>query len=118
METVHKQLNGSDTYTTDQIHNIVEKTLMSKGHQDTAKAYILYRGKKKEIYDRKKEILNVDYLDDVAKIFSENSLMVLESRYLRRNDKGEIIETPEELFTRTATVIGIADLIYDKEFST
>ena len=36
---------------------------------------------------------------------TDNALTVLERRYLKRNNEGEIIETPEELFMRVAKAI-------------
>lgn len=36
---------------------------------------------------------------------SQNALTTLEARYLLRNDKGEVVETPEELFDRIASSI-------------
>jgi ribonucleoside-diphosphate reductase alpha chain len=36
---------------------------------------------------------------------SENALRVLESRYLKKDDSGKVIETPEELFERVAKAI-------------
>jgi len=44
---------------------------------------------------------------------SPNALRVLEKRYLRRNKKGEIIETPEEMFRRVALAVASAELLYD-----
>jgi ribonucleoside-diphosphate reductase alpha chain len=41
---------------------------------------------------------------------SENALKVLESRYLRRNLKGELAETPDELFMRVAKAVAAAEL--------
>ena len=38
-----------------------------------------------------------------------NSLAVLKRRYLKRNDMGEVIETPEEMFMRVASNIAEAD---------
>jgi len=48
---------------------------------------------------------------------SENSLTVLEKRYLARNEKGDIIESPEDLFKRVARFVASADFAYnaDKE---
>lgn len=40
---------------------------------------------------------------------SDNALKVLEKRYLRKNNKGEIIETPEEMFRRIADNIAKAE---------
>lgn len=44
---------------------------------------------------------------------SKNALEVLKRRYLIKNDKGEIIETPEELFSRVARAVAAADVKYD-----
>lgn len=38
-------------------------------------------------------------------MFSENALAVLRTRYLWKNERGEIIETPEELLKRVATSV-------------
>jgi ribonucleoside-diphosphate reductase alpha chain len=46
-----------------------------------------------------------------AKI-SENGLRVLEARYLRRDNQGRVIETPEQLFERVAQAIAQAELLY------
>ncbi|HLG13051.1 MAG TPA: adenosylcobalamin-dependent ribonucleoside-diphosphate reductase [Blastocatellia bacterium] len=43
---------------------------------------------------------------------SENAVRVLEARYLRRNDRGETLETPDELFRRVARAISEAELVY------
>ncbi|HLE53940.1 MAG TPA: ribonucleotide reductase N-terminal alpha domain-containing protein [Thermoplasmata archaeon] len=40
---------------------------------------------------------------------SENALRVLEKRYLKRNDKNKVIETPKELFVRVAWNLAQAD---------
>ncbi|ACZ43309.1 ribonucleoside-diphosphate reductase, adenosylcobalamin-dependent [Thermobaculum terrenum ATCC BAA-798] len=43
---------------------------------------------------------------------STNALIVLEERYLRRNAKLEIIETPAEMFWRVARAVADADALY------
>ncbi|GAV21911.1 vitamin B12-dependent ribonucleotide reductase [Carboxydothermus pertinax] len=45
----------------------------------------------------------------------ENALKVLEARYLARNEKGELIETPEEMFWRVARAIALAEKNYDEK---
>jgi ribonucleoside-diphosphate reductase alpha chain len=47
--------------------------------------------------------------------FSPNSLTVLEKRYLKKDENGNVVETPEELFRRVAHNIALADLIYDPD---
>lgn len=43
---------------------------------------------------------------------SENAKRVLEARYLRRNDEGDVIETPDELLKRVARAVSAAELHY------
>jgi len=45
---------------------------------------------------------------------SPNARVVLERRYLAKNDKGEIIETPEGLFQRVAKYVASADSFYGR----
>lgn len=45
---------------------------------------------------------------------SKNAMTVLERRYLKRDEQGNLIETVEQLFKRVAHAIAQADLIYDK----
>lgn len=45
---------------------------------------------------------------------SENALVVLERRYLKKDKEGKVCETPEQLFYRVASYIAQADLNYDK----
>jgi len=44
---------------------------------------------------------------------SQNALTVLEKRYLKRDNQGQVIETPEEMFRRVARHIASAELNYD-----
>ncbi len=46
---------------------------------------------------------------------SENAAYIAKTRYAFRNEKGEPIENPKELFWRVAYYIGAADTIYDKK---
>ncbi len=45
---------------------------------------------------------------------SENALLVLEKRYLSKDESGELIETPREMFERIGKFIASADLNYGK----
>jgi len=45
---------------------------------------------------------------------SDNALVVLAHRYLRKDEQGRVIETPEEMFSRVAGAVASGDLSYDK----
>ncbi|MCM8818053.1 MAG: adenosylcobalamin-dependent ribonucleoside-diphosphate reductase [Candidatus Omnitrophica bacterium] len=100
--------------TVEEIQDIVEKVLIENGLYDVAKSYILYREKRKQIRESKK-ILGVE---DKLKL-SINAINVLRKRYLLRNEKGEIIETPEQLFRRVAKYVSSCEKEkskYEEEF--
>lgn len=44
---------------------------------------------------------------------TKNARTVLERRYLAKNEKGEVIETPEAMFRRVADAVAKAELEYD-----
>ncbi|HJX03128.1 MAG TPA: ribonucleotide reductase N-terminal alpha domain-containing protein, partial [Dehalococcoidia bacterium] len=46
---------------------------------------------------------------------SENAMVVLEKRYLKKDRDGKVIETPEELFYRVAHHIASAELKYNSD---
>jgi ribonucleoside-diphosphate reductase alpha chain len=46
---------------------------------------------------------------------SENSLKVLEKRYLKRNEDGTVVETAVDMFQRVARTIAAADATYGKK---
>ncbi len=50
--------------------------------------------------------------DSVKVELTPNSVKVLERRYLRKDERGKIIETPEELFFRVARVVAEPDRRY------
>ncbi|MFW6421461.1 MAG: adenosylcobalamin-dependent ribonucleoside-diphosphate reductase [Candidatus Bipolaricaulota bacterium] len=95
------------------IQDIVEKVLIEQGRSATAKAYIIYRQERKQRRREKEKILNKSRIDRIDKKFSLNSLRVLASRYLLRDDEGEISESPRQLFERVATLITIPDILRD-----
>ncbi|OFV68221.1 MAG: ribonucleotide-diphosphate reductase subunit alpha [Candidatus Syntrophoarchaeum caldarius] len=49
---------------------------------------------------------------DHAPALSENAITLLERRYLLKNARGEVTETPDEMFRRVAHCVASADLIY------
>jgi ribonucleoside-diphosphate reductase alpha chain len=101
--------------TVEDIQDIVESTLIDSGNSDIAKSYIVYRHERRKLRDEKMRVLNIKSLDPVSKKFDLNCLRVLASRYLFRNSKSEIIETPTQMFERVAILVGIGDMLYDSQ---
>jgi ribonucleoside-diphosphate reductase alpha chain len=95
------------------VQDMVESILIEEGLSETAKAYILYRHERRKIRDEKMKILNKKDLDEIDKSFSVNSLRVLASRYLLRDDNNEIIEGPRQMFERVAILATLPDLAHD-----
>lgn len=83
-----------------EIGEMVEKVLIEHGHAKTAKEFIRFRENKKHLR-QDKESLGIK--DDIG--LSYNTLYILKQRYLRRNEKGEITETPKQMIWRVAHVL-------------
>jgi ribonucleoside-diphosphate reductase alpha chain len=101
------------TPTVEDVQDIVENVLIENSYAEAAKAYILYRQKRTELREAKK-FLGVK--DDLK--LGVNAVKVLEKRYLLKNEKGEVVETPKEMFRRVAkSAAGVeVEKKYDKEF--
>ncbi len=99
-----QQRTGRRTPTVEEIQDIVEETLMSRGYASVARAYMLYRQQRAEVR-RLKGAIGVR--DDLK--LSVNAIKVLERRYLLRDEDGRIIETPMGLFRRVAGTIAAAE---------
>ncbi len=83
------------------VQDIVEEVLIKHGYAKVAKAYILYRKEREKIREAKK-FLGV-YKDELK--LTVNAVEVLRRRYLLRDEKGNIIETPLQMFKRVARAI-------------
>jgi ribonucleoside-diphosphate reductase alpha chain len=97
----------------EEVQDIVELSLMKYDLYDVAKAYILYRKERERVRKEKSRILNKDYVDEVDKAFSLDSIRVIASRYLDKDKDGKIIESPKEMFQRVALAVVIPDLLHD-----
>ena len=112
---VEQGFTSSRSPSVEDIQDIVESTLIDCGNSDIAKAYIVYRHERRKLRDDKMKVLNTKSLDPVSKNFDLNCLRVLASRYLFRNNKNEIIESPTQMFERVAILVGIGDILYDAQ---
>jgi len=97
----------------EEIQDTIINVLRDEDFSDVAEAYEQYRKKRQEIREAKYFLL----YHDVKTIITENAMKVLESRYLRKDLNGKIIETPQQLFRRIASNIAAAEKIYDPNIS-
>ncbi|MFH1591622.1 MAG: adenosylcobalamin-dependent ribonucleoside-diphosphate reductase [archaeon] len=96
------------------IQDIVETVLIEEGMTKVAKAYMLYRQRRTELREEKMIVLEKQDTDEVDKRFDLNALKVLKARYLRKDEKGRLKETPKQLFTRVAVHDALPDIFYDE----
>ncbi|MFG1519598.1 MAG: adenosylcobalamin-dependent ribonucleoside-diphosphate reductase [Thermoplasmataceae archaeon] len=99
--------------TVEEIQDAVEDVLMTssfngKNYKDVARAYIIYRERRKSIREEKKRM----GVEDDLKL-SLNAVKVLESRYLLKDEDGHVYETPREMFSRVAKSVGIVEGFYE-----
>jgi len=64
------------------------------------------------VENTKKEKVNID---NIKPSLTKNALVVLEKRYLRKDEQGNIIESPEDLFKRVARAISDVDKLYGED---
>jgi ribonucleoside-diphosphate reductase alpha chain len=86
------------------IQDIVEEVLMETGYRSIARSYILYRQEHQDIR-RVKVIYGVR--DDLK--LPINTLLVLKKRYLQKDDRQNVTESPKELFERVAHAVSEAE---------
>ena len=90
------------------VQDVIEDVLMGK-HRDIAKAYIIYRQRRREVREAK-SILGVK--DDLK--LGLNAIKVLKDRYLLRDGSGNAVETPSGMLRRVARAIASVEKKYSK----
>lgn len=108
-EVVHKlneKYRDKDS-TAEKVQDLVERTLIEKGHIKTAKAYILYQHKKNEEQAKARQHYVQGGLN-----FSQEAIRILERRYLLKDMQGNLTENPEQMLRRVAANIAWADTFY------
>ncbi|MEM2933016.1 MAG: ribonucleotide reductase N-terminal alpha domain-containing protein, partial [Candidatus Pacearchaeota archaeon] len=99
VKTIEEKFTDVSIIDIEDIQDIVEEILFAKNER-IAKAYSLYR-RSRHLAREIREFLKLK--DDMK--FNATALKVLEERYLLKNDKGMIIETPREMFKRIARAV-------------
>ncbi len=97
----------------EQIQDVVEEVFKKEGLDEVSQAYHNYRRKRSEIREAKWWLLN----HQVRTKLTPNALRVLESRYLKKNEAGKIVETPQQLFRRVAQNIASAEKYYKQDIT-
>ncbi|HZX12545.1 MAG TPA: adenosylcobalamin-dependent ribonucleoside-diphosphate reductase [Candidatus Nanoarchaeia archaeon] len=103
---------GESIPSVEEIQDAVEEVLIHKDLQKTAAAYVLYREKHRKV--REETVPHVR----LESRLSVNALKVLQRRYLKRDDDGYIIETPDQMFRRVARSIAAVDKMYKGDVAT
>ena len=91
------------------VQDIVIEVLKKNGYEKVANEYQDYRKKKEEIRQLKEK------LGIIEPKLTVNALEVLKKRYLLKNDKEMIIETPAQMFMRIAKAIAKVDKQYGED---
>ncbi|MEM2131331.1 MAG: adenosylcobalamin-dependent ribonucleoside-diphosphate reductase [Candidatus Woesearchaeota archaeon] len=94
----------------EEIQDIIEKVLINEGHAEIAKSYILYRQKRAELRKLKQDILGK--FDDSK--LSINGLLIAKNRYLLKDNEGNVLESPKEMFKRVSKAVANAEKLYKK----
>ncbi|MGQ9622813.1 MAG: adenosylcobalamin-dependent ribonucleoside-diphosphate reductase [Candidatus Caldatribacteriaceae bacterium] len=92
----------------EEIQDVVEEVLMREGLSDVARAYILYREKRRALREAKWELFGVR--DDLK--LSLNAVRVLKERYLQKDVEGKVIETPRGMMERVAQAISEVEALF------
>jgi len=92
------------------IQDIVVETLHTAGHPRVADDYQTYRTKKAELRTLRGEL---GILDEPK--LTVNAMEVLEKRYLLKDEKGNLAESPTGMFLRVAKAVAEADRQYGED---
>ncbi|MHA2385584.1 MAG: adenosylcobalamin-dependent ribonucleoside-diphosphate reductase [Candidatus Thorarchaeota archaeon] len=92
----------------EEIQDIVEDTLMLRGFTEIARRYMKYREKH---HEARKILQMMGVIDDLK--FGPNAATVL-SRYLLKDEDGNPLETPSQLFRRVSGAVASIEKKYDE----
>ncbi len=85
-----------------------------KKELETAEKFNKYEEKRLKVIEKYHHLVNSPR-PDIKFDLSENGKTVLEKRYLKKNQKGEIVETPEERLWNVAVYIAMGRAVVDEK---
>ncbi len=109
VKQLETQLQPHETPHVEQVQDLVEKKLIENGHSNMAKAYILYRQKRAQIRSTKALLGVTDELK-----LPLNAIIVLERRYLKKDERGRVVESTSQMFKRIASSVAEVEEKYGK----
>ena len=101
------ELHADQIVSIETIQDVVVETLRETGYERVSSEYQAYRERKADLRALRGEL---GILDDPK--LTVNAIEILEKRYLLKNEKGELIETPTGMFWRVAKAVASADIKY------
>ncbi|MFW9962453.1 MAG: adenosylcobalamin-dependent ribonucleoside-diphosphate reductase [Candidatus Sifarchaeia archaeon] len=106
VQIIHEK--EQDVIHIEEIQDIVEDTLMLRGFTEIARRYMKYREKH---HEARRILQMMGVVDDLK--FGPNAATVL-SRYLLKDEEGNPIETPSQLFHRVSGAVASIEKNYDE----
>ena len=111
--------SNTDSAADSGVESIVEEALDEMGHSEIAEAYRSLTEcsatTKVREHPHRLPVKRESPAQTSTINLSANALRVLEKRYLQKDAKGNVVETPEELLQRVAHHVATAELQYDPE---
>jgi ribonucleoside-diphosphate reductase alpha chain len=108
VKVLDEKFDGHSIPGVEEVQDIILEVLTEEGHQKIARAFMVYRQRHKE---RRMIGTPLTEVTEVAGL-TENSLVVLQKRYLLKDENGNVIEKPSDMFKRVAQNIAQADQMY------
>jgi ribonucleoside-diphosphate reductase alpha chain len=106
-----EKANHRKTPVVEQLQDIVEQVLMAASYYQTAKAYIIYRKERADLRVAR-QVIGVE--DDLE--MSVNALKAMARRYLKKDERGNVVETPRQAIERVAKRVASVEKRKKKEW--
>ncbi|MFH1610907.1 MAG: ribonucleotide reductase N-terminal alpha domain-containing protein, partial [Patescibacteria group bacterium] len=108
VKILDERFDGHSIPGVEEVQDIILEVLIEEGQQKIARAFMVYRQRHKE---RRMQGTPLTEVTEVAGL-TENSLVVLQKRYLLKDENGNVIEKPSDMFKRVAQNVSQADEMY------